>query len=127
MKRVFSLLLGACLILSLGACSNAEQAPVEEEVIPVVQPEPVPETPAEEKGSSETMDDLFRGMPLLVLDRDEDIPEEEVEEDIPVLYPIVASLSKGQRAGLEFLSLLDLFNVPDISFLVQSTSFLKCS
>ncbi len=36
---------------------------------------------------------------------------EEVEEDITVLYPIVASLSKGQRAGLEFLSLLDLFNV----------------
>ncbi len=37
--------------------------------------------------------------------------KEEVEEDITVLYPIVASLSKGQRAGLEFLSLLDLFNV----------------
>ncbi len=36
---------------------------------------------------------------------------EEVEEDITVLYPIVASLSEGQRAGLEFLSLLDLFNV----------------
>ena len=36
---------------------------------------------------------------------------EEVEEDITVLYPLVASLSEGQRSGLEFLSLLDLFNV----------------
>ena len=36
---------------------------------------------------------------------------DEIEEDITVLYPLVASLSEGQRAGLEFLSLLDLFNV----------------
>lgn len=36
---------------------------------------------------------------------------DEIEDDITLLYPLVASLSEGQRAGLEFLSLLDLFNV----------------
>ena len=36
---------------------------------------------------------------------------EEIEEDLTLLYPLVASLSKGQRAGLEFLSLLDLLNI----------------
>ena len=33
---------------------------------------------------------------------------EDVEEDIYVLYPLVAALSDGQRAGLEFISLREL-------------------
>ena len=33
---------------------------------------------------------------------------EEIEDDITVLYPLVASLSDGQRAGLDFVSLKDL-------------------
>ena len=32
----------------------------------------------------------------------------DIEDDVTVLYPIVASLSKGQRAGLEFVTLEDL-------------------
>ncbi|MBR0088122.1 MAG: hypothetical protein IJL98_10335 [Lachnospiraceae bacterium] len=32
----------------------------------------------------------------------------EIEEDLSVLYPLIASLSEGQRAGLEFLSLREL-------------------
>ena len=35
----------------------------------------------------------------------------EIEDDITLLYPLVASLTEGQRAGLEFLSLSDLFAV----------------
>ena len=35
----------------------------------------------------------------------------EIEEDITLLYPLAASLSEGQTAGLEFLSLRDLFNI----------------
>ena len=35
-------------------------------------------------------------------------PVEDIEEDITVLYPIVASLTEGQRAGLEFVSLQNL-------------------
>ena len=34
--------------------------------------------------------------------------KEIIEEDITVLYPLVASLSDGQKAGLEFVSLKDL-------------------
>ena len=70
MKRVFSLLLGACLVLSLGACSNAEQAPVEEEVIPVVQPKPVPDTPPEppeptpEELAAQRIDELLASLTL---------------------------------------------------------------
>ena len=37
--------------------------------------------------------------------------KDDIEDDITLLYPLVASLSEGQRSGLEFLSLLDLFNV----------------
>ena len=33
---------------------------------------------------------------------------DDVKDDITLLYPIVASLSKGQRAGLEFITLEDL-------------------
>ena len=33
---------------------------------------------------------------------------EDIEEDITVLYPLVASLSNGQRAGLDFISLNEL-------------------
>jgi hypothetical protein len=33
---------------------------------------------------------------------------EDIEDDITVLYPLVASLSKGQKAGLEFVTLQDL-------------------
>ena len=36
---------------------------------------------------------------------------EEVEDDITVLYPLVASLSPGQRAGLEFVSLSTLVTI----------------
>ncbi len=35
-------------------------------------------------------------------------PYEEVAQDIKMLYPIAASLSEGQKAGLEFVSLSDL-------------------
>ena len=35
----------------------------------------------------------------------------EISADLTVLYPLIASLSKGQRAGLEFLSLKELFAV----------------
>ena len=73
----------------------------ENDVVLTNAPDPVPETPAEEKESSETMDDLFRGMPLLVLDRDEDIPEEEVEEDIPVPVqtPVETQPVKPEKSG----------------------------
>ena len=37
--------------------------------------------------------------------------ESEIEDDITVLYPIVASLSAGQRAGLDFLSLREMVMV----------------
>ena len=33
---------------------------------------------------------------------------EDIEDDTTVLYPLVASLSKGQKAGLEFITLQDL-------------------
>ena len=36
------------------------------------------------------------------------MPEEEIEDDITVLYPLIASLTEGQRAGLEFVSLKEL-------------------
>ena len=39
------------------------------------------------------------------------IPKEEIKDDLTLLYPIVASLSDGQRAGLDFLSLRDLFTI----------------
>ena len=32
----------------------------------------------------------------------------EIEKNISVLYPLIASLSEGQRAGLEFISLREL-------------------
>ena len=35
-------------------------------------------------------------------------PAAEIEDDITVLYPLVASLTKGQKAGLEFITLQDL-------------------
>ena len=35
-------------------------------------------------------------------------PEEEISKDISVLYPLVAALSDGQRAGLDFVSLKEL-------------------
>lgn len=38
---------------------------------------------------------------------------EEIEEDITVLFPLVASLSEGQKAGLEFLSLKELVVLSD--------------
>ena len=34
--------------------------------------------------------------------------KEEIENDITVLYPIVASLTDGQRSGLDFVSLREL-------------------
>ncbi len=37
--------------------------------------------------------------------------KDEISKDLTVLYPLIASLSKGQRAGLEFLSLKELFAV----------------
>jgi hypothetical protein len=37
--------------------------------------------------------------------------KEEVEADITLLYPLAASLTEGQIAGLEFLSLRDMFAV----------------
>lgn len=37
--------------------------------------------------------------------------ESEIEDDITVLYPLVASLSAGQRAGLDFLSLREMVMV----------------
>ncbi len=36
---------------------------------------------------------------------------DEINDDLTILYPLIASLSKGQRAGLEFLSLKELFSV----------------
>ena len=36
---------------------------------------------------------------------------EELEDDITVLYPLVASFTAGQRAGLEFVSLRELVNI----------------
>ena len=35
-------------------------------------------------------------------------PAEDIEDDIELLYPLVASLTKGQLAGLEFVTLQDL-------------------
>ena len=35
----------------------------------------------------------------------------DIEDDITVLYPLVASLSEGQRAGLEFVSLSELLSI----------------
>ena len=37
--------------------------------------------------------------------------KEEVEEDVTVLYPIVAALSAGQKAGMEFVSLKELVSM----------------
>ena len=37
--------------------------------------------------------------------------ESEIEDDMTVLYPLVASLSAGQRAGLDFLSLREMVMV----------------
>jgi len=34
--------------------------------------------------------------------------EEDIEDNIEVLYPLIASLTEGQRAGLEFVTLQDL-------------------
>ena len=36
------------------------------------------------------------------------MPYEDVEEDITLIYPMVASLSEGQRAGIELMTLQDL-------------------
>ncbi len=36
---------------------------------------------------------------------------EEIEDDITVLYPMVASLTDGQRAGLEYVSIEELFMI----------------
>jgi hypothetical protein len=36
---------------------------------------------------------------------------EDVEDDITQIYPLVAALSDGQRAGLEFVSLRELFKI----------------
>ena len=38
-------------------------------------------------------------------------PVEDVEDDITMLYPIIASLSDGQRAGLEFFSLKEMLMI----------------
>ncbi|MBR6702828.1 MAG: hypothetical protein IKI78_06765, partial [Clostridia bacterium] len=38
-------------------------------------------------------------------------PGEDVEEDLTVLYPLVASLTEGQRAGLDFVSLMELIAI----------------
>ena len=38
-------------------------------------------------------------------------PSEEIEEDITVLYPLVAAFSDGQRAGLEFVTLSTLVSI----------------
>ena len=35
----------------------------------------------------------------------------DIEEDITVLYPLVAALSEGQRTGLDFISLRELLCV----------------
>ena len=40
---------------------------------------------------------------------------EEIEDDITVLYPLVASLSPGQRAGLEFITLSTLVTIAGTS------------
>ena len=46
MKRFLSILLTACLALSLAACGKGEPTPPpEEDLTPVVEPEPIPETP----------------------------------------------------------------------------------
>ena len=37
-----------------------------------------------------------------------ELPVEEIESDITMLYPLVAALSNGQRAGLDFVSLREL-------------------
>ena len=37
--------------------------------------------------------------------------EEDIEDDITLLYPIIASLSAGQRAGLEFFSLKEMLMI----------------
>ena len=42
-------------------------------------------------------------------------PYDEVADDITILYPLVAALSDGQRAGLEFISLRELVLVTDHS------------
>ena len=39
------------------------------------------------------------------------LTSEEIEDDITLLYPLVASLTEGQRAGIDFLSLSDFFAV----------------
>ena len=38
-------------------------------------------------------------------------PREDIEEDLTVLYPVVASLTEGQRAGLDFVSLTELIAI----------------
>ena len=46
MKRFLSILLTACLALSLAACGKGEPTPPpEEDLTPVVEPEPIPDTP----------------------------------------------------------------------------------
>lgn len=48
MKRLLLILLSACLALSLAACGKGEPTPPpEEDLTPVVEPEPIPETPPE--------------------------------------------------------------------------------
>ena len=39
------------------------------------------------------------------------MPEEELEDDVTLLYPLVAAFTKGQRAGLEFVSLKEMLVV----------------
>ena len=41
--------------------------------------------------------------------------KEEIEDDITVLYPLVAALSEGQRAGLEFITLSTLVTIAGTS------------
>ena len=39
--------------------------------------------------------------------------EDDIEADVTVLYPLVAALSDGQRAGLEFVSLAELVQIAE--------------
>ncbi len=57
-------------------------------------------------GISDTLDELDYGDGTM-LDFFKQ-PVEDVEADITVLYPIIASLSSGQRAGLDFITIREL-------------------
>jgi len=71
MKRVFSLLLAACLALSLAACGKSEPTPPpEEETPPVAESSPAPETPPKppeptpEELAARRIDDLLTSLTL---------------------------------------------------------------